>query len=399
MKVETFTGAILSKMSELGRVRAKFFLSMTNLFLSLRGRGTFLNFARYGSKCEQSYRLNFGKGFDFKGFNRQLVADYCSQDLVWVFDPTHVSKSGKHTPGVGYFWSGCAGKMKRGLEICGLAIADLVNHTAFHYHAEQTAVVKGEQNLLAFYAQMLVGQATALKKVSKIMAVDAFFSKKTFVDAICGEQMTVVSRLRRGTYLRYQFKGEQKGGPGRRKTFGEKIDPKNICPEHFRAFKRDGDEVLWEGIAHVRALKRWCRVVIRQVLKDGKVEKTFLYFSTDPDMTGEQVLETYTIRFQIEFLYRDAKQFLGLNHCQSRKKNALNFHFNMSLTVLNIAKAMHWMAIPKADRPAFSMADIKTQYVNELILDRIICLYGKDPIIEKNNPKIMELYQLGRIAA
>lgn len=45
------------------------------------------------------------------------------------------------------------------------------------------------------------------------------------------------------------------------------------------------------------------------------------------------------------------------------------------------------------------MADIKTQYVNELILDRLISIYGKDPSIEKNKPEIRELYQLGRIAA
>ena len=45
------------------------------------------------------------------------------------------------------------------------------------------------------------------------------------------------------------------------------------------------------------------------------------------------------------------------------------------------------------------MADIKTQYVNELLLDRLISIYGKDPSIEKNNPAIRDLYLLGHIAA
>jgi hypothetical protein len=39
----------------------------------------------------------------------------------------------------------------------------------------------------------------------------------------------------------------------------------------------------------------------------------------------------YRLRFQIEFLYRDAKQFTGLNDCQARSPSKLNFH-NMSLT-------------------------------------------------------------------
>jgi hypothetical protein len=45
------------------------------------------------------------------------------------------------------------------------------------------------------------------------------------------------------------------------------------------------------------------------------------------------------------------------------------------------------------------MTDIKTQYINELVLDKLISIYGKDPSVEKNNPKIRELYALGRIAA
>ena len=92
-------------------------------------------------------------------------------------------------------------------------------------------------------------------------------------------------------------------------------------------------------------------------------------------MRGLKVLELYKIRFQIEFqiefLYRDAKQFIGLEQCQSRQEEALDFHFNLSLTTLNIAKALHWLSLSMEDRNAFSMADIKTQYINELILDRI----------------------------
>jgi len=36
--------------------------------------------------------------------------------------------------------------------------------------------------------------------------------------------------------------------------------------------------------------------------------------------------------------FRDAKQFTGLNHCQARSQKALNFHFNASMTALNLMK-------------------------------------------------------------
>ncbi|HMQ50186.1 MAG TPA: hypothetical protein PKA00_19790 [Saprospiraceae bacterium] len=66
---------------------------------------------------------------------------------------------------------------------------------------------------------------------------------------------------------------------------------------------------------------------------------------------------------------------------------------------MNIAKIVHWLPLQIAGRTPFSMADIKTLYSNEILLDRIISIYGKDPNVEKNNPQIRELYLMGKIAA
>ncbi|OWY24821.1 hypothetical protein C7N43_21420 [Sphingobacteriales bacterium UPWRP_1] len=100
-------------------------------------------------------------------------------------------------------------------------------------------------------------------------------------------------------------------------------------------------------------------------------------------MEGLVVYQCYKMRYQIAFLFRNGKTHLGLEHTQSRHKEALNFHFNISLSTLNVAKAVHWLSIPKNERGPFSIADIKTQYINELLLDRLIS-YGKDPSVEKN---------------
>jgi Transposase DDE domain len=288
--------------------------------------------------------------------------------------------------------------MKWGLELSALGLADIENHTAMHYHATQTQAIKGEESLRSYYAKLLCKQAPELLKTSKTIAFDAFFSKKPFVDSICAVGFTMISRLQWNIYMRYAYVGEQKP-KGRKKEYDGKIDPKNISTKHFKIIKSDENEVIYEGIAHVRSLKRWVKIVIVHTLKDGKVHKAFIYFSTDKNAEGLKVLQYYRIRYQIEFLFRDAKNHLGLEDSQSRQETALDFHFNLALTTLNIAKAMHWLSIPKKDRGPFSMADIKTQYVNELLLDRLIFIYGKDPSIEKNNPIIRELYQLGRIAA
>ena len=50
--------------------------------------------------------------------------------------------------------------------------------------------------------------------------------------------------------------------------------------------------------------------------------------------------DIYHTRFQIEFGFRDIKQFTGLENSQGRSGNKLNFHFNTALTTVNIAKIM-----------------------------------------------------------
>lgn len=399
MKVETFTGAILQKMTGVCKSQMKFIVHIVHLFLSMRGRKNYLMMARYGIYCEQTYRQNFEKDFDFKQLNRDLIKTYCGKELAWIFDPSYITKSGKKTPGTGYFWSGCANSPKWGIEISSIAIADIENHTAMHYHASQTQFIKGEEDLLSYYAKVICKQSHDLQEISKVICFDAFFSKYGFVKSITDTGFTLISRMACHSYMRYAYSGPKREGRGRQKEYDGKIDTKNVSTKHFKIIKSDDEEIVYEGIGHIRALKKWCKIVIVNTLKDGKVHKAFIYFSTDRDMVGDQIYQYYRLRYQIEFLFRDAKGFLGLEDSQSRQENALDFHFNITFSTLNIAKALHWLSFPKEDRQSFSMADIKTHYINELVLDKLITIYGKDPSVEKENPKIRELYQLGRIAA
>ena len=79
----------------------------------------------------------------------------------------------------------------------------------------------------------------------------------------------------------------------------------------------------------------------------------------------------YGLRFQIEFLIRDAKQYSGLEDCQARDEQKLNTHFNIALTAVSIAKAAYYISIPNEQRGSFSMADVKMLYMNQLITKRI----------------------------
>lgn len=402
---------LLQSVPSIGKCRFAFIPHIMWLNVALRGRFNFLNMARYGSYSERSYRSNFSQEFDFVAFNTALIVEHCSTRLSWIFDPSFIAKSGKKTPGVGYFWSGCAGKVKHGLELGGMALADHENHTAMHYHGTLTPKMKEDETLLGYYASHFTKDEATIERLqtlSKQVTVDAYFSKITFIEPLCEAQYDVTSRLRNDAHLRYRYIGLHVAGKRGAKTkYDGKVDIRNISEDHFTKTAETTDEDgkterVFEGEAHVRSLKRWCKIVIVQYLKAGKITAVFIYFSTNCTQGWAEILERYRHRFQIEFLYRDAKQFLGLEHCQSRQAEALDFHLNLTLTTLNILKAKHWLAIPKDEngkRPPFSVADLRTLYINELILNQLILIYGKDPEVEINNPKIAKLFKLGTIAA
>ena len=95
-----------------------------------------------------------------------------------------------------------------------------------------------------------------------------------------------------------------------------------------------------------------------------------LAIAIDPSyMSGEDVLRTYRSRFQIEFCFRDAKQFTGLTHCQARHKNQLDFSYNASFASQNVAKVMM-----KENGLPYSMASFRelmaSTYIAKLIFDK-----------------------------
>jgi len=389
---------ILNKMKGVNKWRYDFILEVFGLILSIKGRINFLQFERFGNYGEQHYRNQFEKHFDFMSFNKELIREHASKHLTIAFDPSYINKSGKSTPGVGWYWSGCAGKSKWGLEIGGIAAIDIENHTAFHLEAVQTPNELKSKTLLGHYASVLVERKQSLLSISKYVVADAYFSKQPFVSKLCEHGFQVVSRLRDDAYLQYLYTREAKHTRGRPQLYDGKVDYKNLDTQYFETVEENELCKIYKATVHSKSLKRNINLVIVYTLKKGKWSHK-LYFCTDLDLSAELLLEYYQTRFQIEFIYRDAKQFTGLNDCQARSENKLHFHFNAALTSINLAKASHWISSSKQERKPFSMSSVKTLYHNELLLNRFINVFGISPNKQKNKAKIRELLQYGTIAA
>lgn len=353
--------------------------------------------SRYSYSCEQRFRQNFEKSFDWLSFNLSLSPQILTGERKAIaIDPSYISKSGKSTPWTGYFWSGSAGTAKRGLEILGVGLIDIDNKDCLSLEAVQTpdtkTLEKSGLTLTDWYLFALDGIKEKLLPVTQYIVADAYFSKKTFSDGLLRQGFHLISRFRDDAVLRYPTLEKPTGKKGRPKLFDGKIDFRNLKEERFEELDLSIDNgKLYSIVAYSNSLKQSVRLVV-WISENRKTRK--LYFSTDTAMSGKDVIEYYRTRFQIEFCFRDAKQFTGLNHSQARSTAKLRFNFNASLTSVNVAKV-----IAKERGIPFSMASLKTMIHNEYLLQRFICVSGIKPNKKLNDKLFKELIEFAAIAA
>jgi len=168
---------LLDKMIGLNKRRKKFIVEIFGLFLSIKGKLNFLQFARFNEYGEQRFRQQFEKSFDFLQFNKEMVIEHSSNNNIIAIDPSYIKKSGKHTPGGGYFRSGVASKIMWGLEITSIASIDLDNHTAFHLEAVQNLADLEQTSLLDYYADIVIQRKNNYNKYLNILSLTSFYQK------------------------------------------------------------------------------------------------------------------------------------------------------------------------------------------------------------------------------
>lgn len=398
-KSEALIGAIIEKMSGLNKSRKKFMIRIFMLYLGLRGRYNFLNMARYGDCSEQTYRNQFDKPFDFVELNTAMIRTYCSRHLVNAFDPSYIPKSGKETEHLGKFWSGCSQKVLKGVEIGGFAVIDIENNTAFSLEAIQTPSVKELKDegktLVKHYVSLVIERKETLVSFSKYLAVDGYFAKKEFVNSIMNQtELQVISKMRIDANLYYVYRGEATGLRGKPKTLDGKIKMQQIDKRRIKCCYEDDERKIYEGIVYSKSLKRKIKLAYIEQ-NDGSYA---VLFSTDLNLDGQTIYVYYKSRYQIEFLFRDAKQFTGLTQCQARSESKMHFHFNASLTSVSIAKVVYFLKDRKATGESFSMSDVKTLHLNKIIADRIFANLEIDLSCKKIKRVYLDALWLGKIA-
>ena len=95
-----------------------------------------------------------------------------------------------------------------------------------------------------------------------------------------------------------------------------------------------------------------------------------ILFSTDLNLPFDKLIEYYKLRFQIEFNFRDAKQYWGLEDFMNIEPTPVTNAASLSLWMVSVSQVLldHYHLVD----PAFSVLDLKAhhrgyRYVTETI--------------------------------
>ena len=337
------------------------------------------------------------------------------------------------------FYNGSISKSQKGLEISVISVVDVSAHQGYTLSVKQTAKTDRQPTPTAKkkrkskskskpkaktepviyervkgYLEQLKTARAHLPTAVKYLTADSFYSKKSVVDGVVALDLHLVSKLRidkEGVWgklppahlradLRYCYTGEQKPKGAPRKYDG-KVDLTDLSRLEFSGELANGTQVYSQVVWHV-SLKRQIRIVYLVDQRNPSKQRVALLFSTDITLDPLRLYEYYKSRFQIEFIFRDAKQFTGLCDCQSRQQQSLDFHFNASLAALNIAKLEQLKKQPDTGEDSqpqsFSMATYKRLALNEHLLERFISMLELDQTLIKAHPNYDRLLQYGSLA-
>jgi len=388
----------LTQMSSVKRPQLKFLLVLFETLMCLRGKANYRNLSRYSSLCEKTYARWSSQHFDFIEFNKLGLAPWLTEARVWVaaLDCSFVEKGGKQTHGLGMFYNGKHSKAEKGLEMSTLALVDVEYNTAYNLSTHQTSAKPEEgQPRIDQYLDWVRQDREALPSFVRYLVADGYYSKTNFVNGIPDMGLQLISKLRQDAKLRWLYTGEQKP-LGRKRQYDGRVRFDEL--QRFDFVAETDDVKRYTATVNCPAFKRDIRIVYL-LKKAGNTVQTALLFSTNLDLAAQAIYRYYKARFQIEFLCRDAKQFTGLCDCQSCRKDAQHFHFNATMSALNLIKFEDRLQAPDGKRKVISIASWKIRKANAHLFEHFFCSLGLDFNAIKSSLEFEQLCRYGTIAA
>jgi hypothetical protein len=242
--------------------------------------------------------------------------------------------------------------------------------------------------------KVLLGLLRQFVKI-RYLAMDGHFGHQQAVLMARQNCLELISKLRRDAALFEKYDGKY-SGRGAKKKYGKRLRFDLMPPRYLQKSEKKEDEIInyYAGVFWHKEFADELKVVVivKIDLKKKKLGHAIL-FSSDETLEWEKLIDYYSLRFQIEFNFRDAKQHFGLEDFMTTTQvgvtNAANLSFLMVLLSAKLLK--------NSQEKLSGINDLKTHYRGAkyavLILKKV--LPKPEPILIKQI--IEEVSRLGSI--
>jgi putative transposase len=227
---------------------------------------------------------------------------------------------------------------------------------------------------------------------------DGALGNNAGLQAVIQTGLHLICKLRHDSKLYFPYTGEYsgKGKPGK---YGEKLTLDALKGEYLKS------ETVEKDIqTRVYQVQVWHKnfpdllnvvIIVKTNLKTGRYAKVLL-FSDDLTLASDVLIDYYSLRFQIEFNFRDAKQYWGLEDFMNVKEVQVNNAANFSWFMVTFSQLL---AAKIEGLNKGSMQDLKIIFRARKYTRRIINSLGKNAETFLIDERIFQAAEIGRIHA
>ena len=194
----------------------------------------------------------------------------------------------------------------------------------------------------------------------KYLALDGHFGHHQAVLMALENGLDLISKLRKDAALFERYEGEYVGR-GRQRKYGEKLDYEKLPIKYLKKSEREGDLITntYQGLFLSKSFAQALNVVILEKI-NLKSQKTghVILFSSAVELSAEKLVEYYSLRFQIEFNFRDAKQHFGLEDFMTTREVGVENAANLAFLMVNVSAKL----LQEGEAKCVGINDLKSQF-------------------------------------
>ena len=336
------------------------------------------------------------------------------REYIAAGDEVVFGKAGKETYGLGRFFSSLQNRVIPGLSFFVFSLIDVQERQSYPMQAVQMVKEpkqqkkkekeepirekkrpvgrpKGSKNkkngppilssellriqpILQAFLVVLKGMLTV-----RYLVMDGHFGNFPSAWMVLQTGLQLVSKFRCDAALYEPFAGKY-CGHGPRPKYGDKLDVRKMKKKYLKAEATEAGirtQTYQATLLNREFASPINVVVILKTNLSSKKQAHVILFSTDLELSYQKLYDYYTLRFQIEFNFRDAKQYWGLDDFMNVKQTAVTNAANLSFFMVNFSSIL--LRQHRKNNPEFSVLDLKSHYRGCRYVSETIKLLPRKP--------------------